>query len=118
MNLSQAQSNLFGIRTHQDHRVIAHSICRVDHQCFMEDHGDQSATDHDDKPVGVLPVQGLRERKADIQQSICCYESVSVIFRAFCLLCINPSDGRIDQEGLCKLEGRPTEPWDECSSEL
>jgi hypothetical protein len=56
MDLSQAQSNLLYIRTHQHYWVVAHLVGRVNRCCFLKNNGYQSTTDHNDEVVGVLPV--------------------------------------------------------------
>jgi hypothetical protein len=38
---------------------MTHRVRWVDRRCLLEDHGDQSAANHDNEAVDVLPIQYL-----------------------------------------------------------
>lgn len=95
---------------------MAHRVYWADRQCSLVDHGDQPFTDHDNKLVGMLPIEGLSERDTAVYKPIFCYETMTSNLRILRLSCLNSFDLGVDQKGLRKLERCPKEPWNDFGS--
>jgi hypothetical protein len=95
---------------------MAHRVYWVDRRCLLVDHGDRPFTDHDNKLVGMLPIEGLSERDTVVYKSIFCYETKTSNLRILRLSCLISFDLGVDQKGLRKPERCPEEPWNDSGS--